>query len=866
MAVTYDVNCELRGHEGAIRCISSLSKDLMVTGAMDSVARFWLRDSNSAVNSYFTMESATIYDHEHWVTASVALENGGFATGSMDKNIRLFDVQGQRVGLMKGHEGGVISLAVSMDKKLLFSGSWDGTARVWSLETQQCLHVLPGHENGVCVLGLPDGSLVTGSTGQQVGNSVADFKLRFWAKDTFTLFKTLMDHKGPIRQLALVPDSGFVSCSNDGSIKHRTLDGVVVASMEHPLNAEGKPGFVLGVCVLSNGLVVSASEDCTARVWSADGALVQTIEHPGGLWCVSPLPNGDFATGCDDKIVRLFTHDPAHVDPDAVASFQAAVEEARIAKTRGPSGVEIESLPNYDQRASVTGTSDSQIQMFRRGTKAWACQWSGPSRTWIDIGEVTGTGNGGVVDGEAYDMVIPVEIELPGGLKKLEIGYNQGQNPFTVAQEFIDKHVLDQSYLREIADYITQRAGEYRPPVLENNDSVNSVSSGNGSHEPTVAASRYKYFPVSGYNTFETTKISKLMSTLRQFNDKMKDTQDTDALTDSQLIALDHIVFTVQDTAFYHSSTFAPPEIAALRSALDKWPAKLAFPMLDLLRIVVVHPQGPIALGDAGLGTLVTKVLSLGLQEGPKDGDDAVPVATRMLSLRVLANMFLHDAAREAVLKHKTEVLSKLPSFLAFHHKLVALSLSTVLLNFARAQVATPGVLSPDDQVVVISVVADLLNGPYTVQELGDDTMLRSLIAIGTLALHGDSKAKEVAGIHIAIFTASKATQRYNNALLSSNKFLVKELTDELTAWSLAQYFGNSDEDVFLDDWSALLQCRLRRLLPVDEVSAKSLKHSHTGDDTSRLRRQTSSRPLVHDLDEDEDDDEHEGLPSVSVL
>ena len=109
---------------------------------------------------------------------------------------------------------------------------------------------------------------------------------------------------------------------------------------------------------------------------------------------------------------------------------------------------------------------------------------------------MTGTGGGGVVDGEAYDMVIPVEIELPGGLKKLEIGYNQGQNAFTVAQAFIDKHMLDQSYLREIADYITQRAGEYRPPVLDNNDSVNSVYSGTGSHEPPVAASQYKYFPV----------------------------------------------------------------------------------------------------------------------------------------------------------------------------------------------------------------------------------------------------------------------------------------------------------------------------------------------------------------------------------
>lgn len=356
-----------------------------MTGAIDSVARVWAHDPSSAIRNFVSVESAVTFDHEHWVTASVALDGGGFATGCMDKKIRLFDTQAQRYALLQGHEGGVISLALSTDKKLLLSGSWDGTARIWSLESHQCLHVLRDHENGVCVLSLPDGSLVTGSTGQQVGNRVVDFKLRFWAKDTFELTKTLTDHQGPIRQLALVPDIGFVSCSNDGSIKLRTLEGSVLASMEHPLNIEGKPGFVLGVCVLSNGFLVSVSEDTTARVWSQEGALIQTVEHPGGLWCVTPLPNGDFATGCEDKVVRVFTHDVARVDPNAVASFQGAVEEARLSKTRGPSGVEIEALPNYDERVSVIGSSDGQIQMFRRGTKAWACQWSGPSRTWIDV-------------------------------------------------------------------------------------------------------------------------------------------------------------------------------------------------------------------------------------------------------------------------------------------------------------------------------------------------------------------------------------------------------------------------------------------------------------------------------------------------
>jgi len=48
----------------------------------------------------------------------------------------------------------------------------------------------------------------------------------------------------------------------------------------------------------------------------------------------------------------------------------------------------------------------------------------------------------------------------------LQIGYNNGDNPFTTAQTFIDQHMLDQNYLSQIADYIRQRTGEGSVPTL----------------------------------------------------------------------------------------------------------------------------------------------------------------------------------------------------------------------------------------------------------------------------------------------------------------------------------------------------------------------------------------------------------------
>lgn len=54
----------------------------------------------------------------------------------------------------------------------------------------------------------------------------------------------------------------------------------------------------------------AGSEDNTARVWRATGEALQSIEHPGCVWAVELLKNGDLATGCADAVARVFTSEP----------------------------------------------------------------------------------------------------------------------------------------------------------------------------------------------------------------------------------------------------------------------------------------------------------------------------------------------------------------------------------------------------------------------------------------------------------------------------------------------------------------------------------------------------------------------------
>lgn len=55
--------------------------------------------------------------------------------------------------MYEGHEGTVNSLSQSVPEELV-SGSWDGTAKIWDVETGKLKQTLPGHSHAVSVLSL----------------------------------------------------------------------------------------------------------------------------------------------------------------------------------------------------------------------------------------------------------------------------------------------------------------------------------------------------------------------------------------------------------------------------------------------------------------------------------------------------------------------------------------------------------------------------------------------------------------------------------------------------------------------------------------------------------------------------------------
>eukprot|EP00611_Tribonema_gayanum_P004574 TRINITY_DN13781_c0_g1_i1.p1 TRINITY_DN13781_c0_g1~~TRINITY_DN13781_c0_g1_i1.p1 ORF type:complete len:814 (-),score=205.36 TRINITY_DN13781_c0_g1_i1:177-2543(-) len=742
---------ELLGHEGPVRSVAALPEGCIATGAQDNTAKVW--GATKAGDTAFYEVLLTLKEHTHWVTSVVELPpnllpeamEGGVVTGSLDSLIRIFNKTGVPLRCLEGHEKGVISLRWEAGGKRLLSGSWDGTARVWDFTAGcPCTLVLPGHENGVCVLGLSNGTIATGSTGKQGAGRVVDAQIRLWSPEGKQM-AALKDHEGPVRSLDLVPNLGFMSTSNDGTVRVWSTDGTALATMHHPPGREGQPAFVLSGCCLESGECVTVDEAGICIVWR-DCQAVQTIQHPSSLWCVAPLSGGDFVTGCQDHHARIFTRAPERAAAaDVVKAFEATVKETQEAAAKGPSDMEISKLPHWEQRHALPGRAEQQVQVFQRDGKAIAAQWSAASSAWVEIGEVTGSTNSGTLDGVQYDHVFPIEIEGQGGVRTLKIGYNNGDNPFSAAQAFIDKYELPQGYLGEVADYITKRAGQAPPTLGVSTGGTPQAAQGGftGVGDPTGfatagrsssyssgggaggAAAAAKHVPAKSFMTFDTGDIGKVEAKILEFNAQA----GVAALSDAGVAALAALCGTLKVTNRYHASKVTADQMAIFPTLLS-WPADKVFPCLDLARLTALHPHAAQVFGGNTFpGVEVVELAARNCTEG-------TPAPAALCGLRFLANLTKPRQTRPLITARATQILDAAAERFggAGATKPIRLAMAALAVNLSVAQSQSDEFLSSEAQQQLVGLLVEMISMAPSANDIDDDSLYRALLSLGTLA------------------------------------------------------------------------------------------------------------------------------------
>ena len=208
--------------------IASVDKrKTFVCGYASGSARLWGLNSGICIGEY-TGHSAS-------VTSVCSSEDSCyFLTGSEDGTIRLWDTSKAmksipdetNVCLLSeytpikesvstqtfiGHNGPVLAVACVEPGVAFLSGSADGTARLWFLESGACLCVYAGHADSVTTVAIVD--QVTFLTGSK------DKTIKIWDASSGDCLRTYTGHTGPVTAVSMAQDGTFVSASEDKTIK-----------------------------------------------------------------------------------------------------------------------------------------------------------------------------------------------------------------------------------------------------------------------------------------------------------------------------------------------------------------------------------------------------------------------------------------------------------------------------------------------------------------------------------------------------------------------------------------------------------------------------------------------------------------------
>lgn len=222
------------------------------------------------------------------------------ASGGWDKTIRLWDPDtGKEVIQFTGHNGAIYGVAFSPDNQAVASGSEDKTIRLWDVTTGKERLKLEGHDGGVTKVAFsPDGkSLASGSYDQTV---------RFWDLEAGKELRKLGGQQRGFTTIAYSPDG---RCLATGAGENMALLWDVAADREYR-RFQGHTGSVVGVAFSPDGrLLATASEDNSVRIWEVRSGKEcrQLRGHSSGVWAVAFSPDGRMlASAGRDKNIRLW--------------------------------------------------------------------------------------------------------------------------------------------------------------------------------------------------------------------------------------------------------------------------------------------------------------------------------------------------------------------------------------------------------------------------------------------------------------------------------------------------------------------------------------------------------------------------------
>ena len=212
--------------------------------------------------------------HSHFVQDVVISSDGQFAlSGSWDGTLRLWDLNtGSTTRRFVGHSKDVLSVAFSVDNRQIVSGSRDKTIKLWNTlgECKYTIQEQEGHTEWVsCVRFSPVTSnpiIVSGGW---------DKLVKVWNLTNCKLRTNLVGHTGYINTVTVSPDGSL--CASGGKDGVAMLWDLAEGKRLYSLDAGD---IIYALCFSPNRYWLCAATQSCVKIWDLESKSIVDELHP----------------------------------------------------------------------------------------------------------------------------------------------------------------------------------------------------------------------------------------------------------------------------------------------------------------------------------------------------------------------------------------------------------------------------------------------------------------------------------------------------------------------------------------------------------------------------------------------------------